>query len=281
MILPLVRFSKMQKAEIDSILLQPKRGESARRLSVYAGKMSTLALRRRTVANDISGTKSSCAIEYLLEARHAARNLGLDAWEFAVDLHGLRAAGITDSEVRWALVMRYVEQRVEVTTLGDTDRSFRDVANLQLTEKSCFVLTAAGEEFAKKAALGVRPHVFRRSPEEVVCRFPVGGLGLGPQWDSDCRVLRVGEATVKEYKVPAANQELILATFEELRWPPTIDDPLPPREGLDPKRRLHDTINSLNRNQQRCLLKFRGKGDGQGVSWEFHHIPTRLPPDPV
>jgi hypothetical protein len=268
----------------NSALLQPRSAEPARRLSVHAAAMSALAPRRGTAANDISGTQTSGAVvEYLLEARNAARDLGLGTWEFAVDLPALRAAGGTDSELRWALVMRFAEHRVEVTTRGATERSFRAVANLQLMDKSCFVLTAAGEEFATKAQRPARPRVFPRSPspEGVVCRLPAGGPGLNPHWDPDCRVLRVGEATVKAYRVPAANQELILGAFEELRWPPSIDDPLPPRDGLDPKRRLHDTINSLNRNQLRCLLKFRGKGDGQGVSWEFHQIATRLPPDCV
>ena len=46
---------------------------------------------------------------------------------------------------------------------------------------------------------------------------------------------RVGDRVVKQFRVPAGNQELILAAFEEMGWPPHIDDPLPPVHDLDPK----------------------------------------------
>ncbi len=79
----------------------------------------------------------------------------------------------------------------------------------------------------------------------------------------------MGAAVVKQYKVPAPNQERVLAAFEEEGWPVHIDDPLPPSNDQDPKRRLHDTINSLNRNQKRSLLRFIGDGSGQGLRWEL------------
>jgi hypothetical protein len=79
----------------------------------------------------------------------------------------------------------------------------------------------------------------------------------------------VGELVVKRFKAPAANQETILAAFEEEEWPPRIDDPLPPSPDLEPKRRLHDTINSLNRNQKKQLLRFFGDGSGMGIRWEL------------
>ncbi len=74
---------------------------------------------------------------------------------------------------------------------------------------------------------------------------------------------------MKQFKVPAANQERILAAFEEEGWPIRIDDPLPPNSEQDSKRRLHDTINSLNRNQKQNLIRFVGDGSGQGVRWEL------------
>jgi hypothetical protein len=74
---------------------------------------------------------------------------------------------------------------------------------------------------------------------------------------------------VKLFKVPAINQEAVLAAFEEEEWPPRIDDPLSPRGEQNPKRRLHDTITALNRNQKAPLIRFFGDGSGQGVRWEF------------
>ena len=34
------------------------------------------------------------------------------------------------------------------------------------------------------------------------------------------------------------------------------------------KRRLHDTIRSLNRNQKEGRLRFKGDGTGEGIVWE-------------
>jgi hypothetical protein len=79
----------------------------------------------------------------------------------------------------------------------------------------------------------------------------------------------VNESVVKRFRVPAENQELILAAFEEEGWPKHIDDPLPVRDGIDPQTRLHDAINRLNGRQTNRLLCFRGNGNGTGVLWEL------------
>ena len=96
-------------------------------------------------------------------------------------------------------------------------------------------------------------------------------LSSFPTWDPDRQQLRVGRTVVKEFKVPAANQQAVLAAFQEEKWAPRIDDPLPPSPNQDPKRRLHSTINCLNRNQKRPLIRFLGDGSGEGVRWEFVH----------
>ena len=64
------------------------------------------------------------------------------------------------------------------------------------------------------------------------------------------------------------NQELVLVSFEEQGWPECIHDPIPPRDGLDSKRCLHDTIKRINRGQLAPLLRFHGDGNGQAVYWE-------------
>jgi hypothetical protein len=92
---------------------------------------------------------------------------------------------------------------------------------------------------------------------------------LNPKWDRDRQLLKVGSVVVKQFKVPAANQEVILAAFEEESWPPRIDDPLPPHPDQSSKRRLQVTIKSLNRNQKRQLIRFLGDGSGEGVRWEL------------
>ncbi len=69
--------------------------------------------------------------------------------------------------------------------------------------------------------------------------------------------------------MPAMNQEIVLAVFEEERWPPRIDDPLRWKSDIDPQRRLHDTINSLNRRQRHRLVHFSADGLAQGIRWEL------------
>jgi hypothetical protein len=73
---------------------------------------------------------------------------------------------------------------------------------------------------------------------------------------------------VKHIARSSPNVELILQAFEEQRWPPGIDDPLPPVRGRNRKRRLHDTIQNLNRRLDLPLLVFHGDGFGNGIRWE-------------
>ena len=60
----------------------------------------------------------------------------------------------------------------------------------------------------------------------------------------------------------------MLSAFEEEGWPRHIYDPLPPKEKLDTKQRLHATIDWLNRNQENRVMRFRGDGTGEGICWE-------------
>ena len=83
---------------------------------------------------------------------------------------------------------------------------------------------------------------------------------------------------MKQYRVPAPNQEAVLSAFLEEGWPRRIDDPLPPKGDVAPKTRLHDTIKWLNRNQQERLLRFLGDGTGQGVLWELINLGHLLIP---
>jgi hypothetical protein len=92
---------------------------------------------------------------------------------------------------------------------------------------------------------------------------------LVPQWDKERQELRLGRLIVKQFKVPAPNQAMILTAFQEEEWPTRIDDPIPPNPDQDPKRRLHDTINTLNRHQKHRLVHFLGDGTGEGVRWEL------------
>ena len=74
---------------------------------------------------------------------------------------------------------------------------------------------------------------------------------------------------VKRFKWQAVNQELVLGAFQEDGWPAVIDDPLPPKPEQDSKRRLHDTIKALNRNQLHKAIRFHGNGTGEGIRWSL------------
>jgi hypothetical protein len=94
-------------------------------------------------------------------------------------------------------------------------------------------------------------------------------LGLKPAWEARRRELRVGELLVKRFRVPAGNQEIVLSAFEEEGWPAYIDDPLPMKSEIVPKRRLHNVINRLNGSQLAPVLRFHGNGHGDAVGWQL------------
>ena len=197
-------------------------------------------------------------------------DLGRTVWDFAVEIDALEAAGVTRSDLRWMVCLGYLEHAEEVPPGDDRPRSFRHETRLCLGKRSCFVLTSEGIEFVRSLLRGSR----RRSADRPSRPGPDGRASLPksaaiPTWDRDRQELRVGDVVVKQFKVPAMNQERILAAFEEDGWPVHLDDPLSPVSDQDPKRRLHDTINSLNRSQKNPLIRFVGDGSGQGIRWEF------------
>jgi hypothetical protein len=200
----------------------------------------------------------------LLEAYRFAGELQRDIWDFAVEISRMRARGLTHNDLRWLCCHGYVEQEAEVAARGQKSRAFRNVGLLTFTRRSCFVLTEYGVAFAQQLSgeaqsAGARD-VRRRADE--------GHVPPMPHWDRDCQRLIFRGHIIKQFKVPAPNQELILSAFQEEHWPVRIDDPLPQQPGLDPKRRLHETVTSLNRHQRNPLLRFLGDGSGTGVRWE-------------
>ncbi len=208
------------------------------------------------------------ALALLLESHAYAEELGRSAWDFAVEIASLRAAGLTTSDLRWLVCKGFVEHAREATMPGDQTRCFRASGGLTFSRRTCFVLTETGVAYARRAiANSCHPPGSNGDGERVVEEH--ASSTRRPKWDRERQELRVGEIVVKQYKVPAANQETILAAFEEEGWPVRLDDPLPPHPEQDSKRRLHDTIVSLNRNQKNPVIRFSGDGSGQGVRWQL------------
>jgi hypothetical protein len=200
----------------------------------------------------------------LLQASEYSVELDRPLWDFAVEIQSLRDSGLSNSDLRWLVCHSLVQTACEVRPNGHSGRSFRRTSALTLSEKTCFVLTEAGAALARKGGLPTEQGEGNRDLKIAV----VGAVRI-PHWDGECHELRVGGRLVKQFKVPAPNQETILAVFQEENWPRRIDDPLRPSARLDAKRRLHDTIVTLNRNHEHRIIRFAGDGRGLGVRWEL------------
>jgi hypothetical protein len=215
------------------------------------------------------------ALSLLMDAATCAHDVGAEIWQFSVEISALLRTGLTTNECRWLVAKGLAKHACEMTTPESERRVFQPCTNLALPKRTCFVITdrgmACSAELLRSAAKR-QPNDNHNHNSHATVR-PNFGNGephvASPTWDSDRQQLRVGRIIVKEFKVPAANQEAILAAFQEEGWCPRIDDPLAPKLNQDSKRRLHDTINSLNRNQKHALIRFLGDGKGEGVRWSF------------
>lgn len=210
------------------------------------------------------------ALVLLLEGHQIARRLGRDPWDLSVELSELQWAGLSRNALRWLMCERYVQHGTEIDAPSDGGRTFLldpSTETLRFTENSCFVLTDAGISFVSRLLESLRRGEETDSARTE--RMDALTVLTTPTWDCLRQELRLGDVVVKRYKVRAPNQERVLSAFEEEGWPPCIDDPLPRSADLDPKRRLHETINSLNRSQKHRLIRFMGNGKGEGVAWEL------------
>lgn len=214
----------------------------------------------------------NAALAALLDSLDYARDLNVSIWDFAIEISNLRRLKLTNSDLRWLIGRGFVDHAIEVTLTSDAQRSFRQSARPLFCKKACFVITSVGEILAKKhcrsSSLGTGTNG-RAIVQPSWITIASASEPLVPKWDRDRQELRLGLIVVKQFKVPAANQETILAVFEEESWPARIDDPLSSHPEQSPKRRLQETIKSLNRNQKRPLIRFLGDGSGEGVRWEF------------
>lgn len=251
-----------------------------------------------TTSSDVSWIPARIGpvFQHFLEIDQYSLHTQQNVWQFAVELEWFRDQGITNNDLRWLVLSGLVQHAIEVTLPDDEKRVFREGSALAFNEDLCFVPTEAGLELAtvflqsrrtapfagpgeaNEAAAGDGHRTLGTADGQASEGTPAAAAERGrnaeqaahlvPVWDGDRLELRLGQRIVKRFKSPATNQATVLAAFDEEGWPPRIDDPLPPHPDLEPKRRLHDTINSLNRNQKHRLIRFLGDGSGKGVRWE-------------
>ncbi|MGI9518602.1 MAG: hypothetical protein ACR2NP_16215, partial [Pirellulaceae bacterium] len=200
------------------------------------------------------------AIRHLHDTARYAERLEVDIWQFAVPLRTLRDLGIMENDCRYLVFAGLAVHAVETTLSGDMARAFHHRHQVTIGPRSCFVIGSRGRELAAWL-LGNDPSEATRP--DLKSQVPV--------WNDERQELQLDDQVIKRFKLPAPNQTRVLRAFEEEKWKPRIDDPLPPKAGLDPKRRLHDTINSLNRNQKVTRIRFFGDGTGKGICWELVH----------
>ena len=87
-----------------------------------------------------------------------------------------------------------------------------------------------------------------------------------PSWQKERRSLCLGKNTIATYeKHPAKNQTRVLEAFEEEDWAECIDSPI---SGSNDKKKLRDTIRSLNKKQN--VLGFRADGTGEKICWSLN-----------
>ena len=208
------------------------------------------------------------ALIALLKAREYALDAGRDVWDFAIPFRQLRVLRLSRNDFRWLVCKRYLEHAMEVTLPGDNGRFFRPAGELNYLKRSCFVLTSEGAAFVRQLLPGIQ-EVVSTPLESSLTSTNTEELEARPRWDSELNELRMDQVLIKRFRWQAINQAMVLCAFEEEGWPEHIDDPLPPQPGLDPKRRLHDTIKCLNRGHKIPLIRFRGDGTGQGIVWEL------------
>ncbi|EMI17342.1 hypothetical protein RMSM_05735 [Rhodopirellula maiorica SM1] len=192
---------------------------------------------------------SGAALHQLLRASEHARQVDVDTWEFAVEISDLRSQGLAHSDLRRLIHEGLVEHAFETTRVDDPRREFSKPCSTLLSESSCFVLTDLGIQTARRIESGTIDY-------------------QRPTWDPQNRELSFNGKLIKRYRCPAQNQEAILSAFEEEEWALRIDDPLPPIAQQCPKRRLHDTIKSMNRHHVQCVIRFGGDGTGEGIVWD-------------
>jgi hypothetical protein len=206
----------------------------------------------------------------LVEARDYAALVHRDIWDFAVELSSLQSAGLTNSEIRCMLCMGYIKHiREQVDSGSDGARRFCEDRFLTFCDQSCFVVTEEGAAVFERLIAPNRTASVS-SDHERHADESQPTPACTPVWDGERQELRVGGRLVKQFKLRSPNQEMVLSSFQEEGWPARIDDPLPPVADIVPKRRLHDTIKSLNRCQKCRLIRFLGDGSGEGVRWELN-----------
>jgi hypothetical protein len=110
------------------------------------------------------------ALEFLKEAYELALELKRDPWDLALELEYFKAAGCTSALLYWLLHRGYMAHGVEIQRSRTKGRTFRKTNEGSFTDKSCFILTAAGKAFAAEIGAARAGMPLAGAPGEVASR---------------------------------------------------------------------------------------------------------------
>ena len=184
----------------------------------------------------------SSFLQLLLEANEYSSDLTISPWEFSVDLAQARTMGINLNDLRWMIGRSWIQchqGESEAEDLRNATNEKSQSSRYIILDSGVTALRCVREGDASTAAI----HTVKVA-QAFGGNFPKEDST--PQWNVERRELTVLGTVVKRFRWPAPNQETILSVFSEEGWPSRIEDPLPQGNGLDPKRRLGDTIKCLN-----------------------------------
>lgn len=220
----------------------------------------------------------------LLQAFDFARETSSNSWDFAVELPVLFGVGMSRNELRWLLAQRFAEHGLELPPGENDRRAVRIVKSFQFHNDSCLILTVAGADFVRKAGPEFQSHESANPHfEQSNALGSHGDHHANPVWDRESRQVTYRGVTCIELIRAADNLETVLQAFEKAGWRPQIRDPFPPDKSGNRKRRLHNTINALNRCQTAPLIHFSSADSGRAIRWTPSHpaiVPTAPPPIP-
>jgi hypothetical protein len=216
-------------------------------------------------SNDLPVSRGlRAALALLQHALACAKDAQAPPWDFALEIGQLYAAGLTITDLRWMVVKEFVEHADETSVHGSEHRSFTPSRGLTFMPTTCVLLTVKGAALAASESAAASEEIAGANGKLLA------GMSAKPQWDPTRRKLSFGGQMVKQFHVPARNQELILSAFQQQDWPESIDDPLSGEIDIDPKIRLNDAIYRLNNKQLACLIRFHVNGHGSSVHWSLH-----------
>lgn len=233
-------------------------------MAIARSASAILRLPPRIEVKSRSEVKLLRAVILLADGARQAHHSHCSRWQYAIQIQQLAKLGLQETELHSLVRCHLVTHACELQPTGPSGRRFRRPCDACFTPNSCFVLTNLGIMLSRN--LTSSKNSLRRANRDgnsVSAMVP-----QLPAWDAARRMLSMNGVVLKRFKRPAENQEIILSAFHEESWPARIDDPLPPIEALNSKRRLNDAVKSLNRNHLLRAIQFSGDGTGQGIVWE-------------